>query len=629
MNKSLLINIFKHFLALVLTLIAFNQALKVSTDGFTLTALKVSLFGNNTEVVFSKSLELISPSSNTASNTSDSKKIGLELNQGFNSNTLLLDTDLSYKKHELTFTATEDLENAAITLKAKHLRLHGYEFDTSVLYKDIKLSNKTLDQQKLDLANFSAHKGEMLTLSFESKNDWVTIGSLQAKHQLSVIKLIALTVLSIFIYYLVIFPSLVAIFNKLCLLKVFLGTEIFIFLAIFMVMTAFAIFGFNVKGTSSVLDRRDLATFPKLIKSVTTSVIASNNENKTPQSIGDQTSQSYSFNNRFFEELNNYLSDRFGLRNLMLESNITVGNNTNTIFENGSLILNKQNNWITEKNLSNFTYSKDIMSKAIVSLKKAEDFFKSRGIEFYLVITPDVQEIYPISNPFMADNAKAPVIDMSNIDEIRDNLTSPVLFPSDELLNAKEKDFVYFKVDHHYTDFGAYTNYEALIHELSKKHVGLEAVSWDKLPHSTSKYVRSEYQREFSLGIETDAIGIKNDKHLDVDYNYFEPQPPYLDGKLQDGQQYRTWHNDNGYPLKVMTMGSSMNENINPFMAATFKDVYYARLNTGWKVDEFDIPKYRGVAIDYFKPDLVVLTITRANLTQFAELETDNTQLKP
>ena len=182
MNKSLLINIFKHFLALVLTLIAFNQALKVSTDGFTLTALKVSLFGNNTEVVFSKSLELISPSSNTASNTSDSKKIGLELNQGFNSNTLLLDTDLSYKKHELTFTATEDLENAAITLKAKHLRLHGYEFDTSVLYKDIKLSNKTLDQQKLDLANFSAHKGEMLTLSFESKNDWVTIGSLQAKH---------------------------------------------------------------------------------------------------------------------------------------------------------------------------------------------------------------------------------------------------------------------------------------------------------------------------------------------------------------------------------------------------------------------------------------------------------------
>ena len=629
MNKSLLINIFKHFLALVLTLIAFNQALKVSTDGFTLTALKVSLFGNNTEVVFSKSLELISPSSNTASNTSDSKKIGLELNQGFNSNTLLLDTDLSYKKHELTFTATEDLENAAITLKAKHLRLHGYEFDTSVLYKDIKLSNKTLDQQKLDLANFSAHKGEMLTLSFESKNDWVTIGSLQAKHQLSVIKLIALTVLAIFVYYFVIFPLFVAIFNKLCLLKVFLGTEIFIFLAIFMVMTAFAIFGFNVKGTSSVLDRRDLATFPKLIKSVTTSVIASNNENKTPQSIGDQTSQSYSFNNRFFEELNNYLSDRFGLRNLMLESNITVGNNTNTIFENGSLILNKQNNWITEKNLSNFTYSKDIMSKAIVSLKKAEDFFKSRGIEFYLVITPDVQEIYPISNPFMADNAKAPVIDMSNIDEIRDNLTSPVLFPSDELLNAKEKDFVYFKVDHHYTDFGAYTNYETLIHELSKKHVGLQAVSWDKLPHSTSKYVRSEYQREFSLGIETDAIGIKNDKHLDVEYNYFEPQPPYLDGKLQDGQQYRTWHNDNGYPLKVMTMGSSMNENINPFMAATFKDVYYARLNTGWKVDEFDIPKYRGVAIDYFKPDLVVLTITRANLTQFAELETDNTQLKP
>ena len=340
MNKSLLINIFKHFLALVLTLIAFNQALKVSTDGFTLTALKVSLFGNNTEVVFSKSLELISPSSNTASNTSDSKKIGLELNQGFNSNTLLLDTDLSYKKHELTFTATEDLENAAITLKAKHLRLHGYEFDTSVLYKDIKLSNKTLDQQKLDLANFSAHKGEMLTLSFESKNDWVTIGSLQAKHQLSVIKLIALTVLAIFVYYFVIFPLFVAIFNKLCLLKVFLGTEIFIFLAIFMVMTAFAIFGFNVKGTSSVLDRRDLATFPKLIKSVTTSVKASNNENKTPQSIGDQTSQTYSFNIRFFEELNNYLSDRFGLRNLMLESNITVGNNTNTIFENGSLILN-------------------------------------------------------------------------------------------------------------------------------------------------------------------------------------------------------------------------------------------------------------------------------------------------
>lgn len=614
MTKSLLKNILKHFLALVLTLIAFNQALKVSSDGFNFSALKTCLYGANTEVIFSNSLELKSP-------VADNKNSSISsFNQGFETNTLNLATDTSYKKQELVFIANAPIENAVIELKAAHHLLHGYEFDTDVSFKDIKLTNNK-DHQELEVTNFNLQQGDEITLAFESKNDYVTLGNLQDQHDLNLIKLIALTVLAICVYYCVICPLFDSVFKKLCALKLWLGTEKFVFLAVFMLMTAFAVFGFNIKGTSSDLDRRNLATFPKLIKTAATATSA----DATNQSAKDNTC----FNNRFFEELNTYLSDRFGLRTLMLESNIKIGSNTNTIFENGSLILNKQNNWITEKNLNTFTYGQDIMSKAITSLKKAEDFFKSRNIEFYLVITPDVQEIYPISNPFMADNGKAPVIDMSNIEKIRQSLSSPVIFPSDELIKAKEKDFVYFKVDHHYTDFGAYTNYQAVIHEIAKKHSSLTALNWDTLPHSKSKLVRSEYQRAFTLGVETEAIGIKTDKHLDVDYNYFEPEPPYLDGNLQDGQYYRVWHNDSGYNLKVMTMGSSMNENINPFMAATFKDVYYARLNTGWKVDEFDIPKYRGVAIDYFKPDLVVLTITRANLTQFAELETDNTQLKP
>ena len=68
-----------------------------------------------------------------------------------------------------------------------------------------------------------------------------------------------------------------------------------------------------------------------------------------------------------------------------------------------------------------------------------------------------------------------------------------------------------------------------------------------------------------------------------------------------------------------MTMGTSMCENLNPFIASTFKDLLFVRLNASWKEDEQKILKYRKKLIEEYKPDLIVFTLSGPQVKEFTE----------
>ena len=44
----------------------------------------------------------------------------------------------------------------------------------------------------------------------------------------------------------------------------------------------------------------------------------------------------------------------------------------------------------------------------------------------------------------------------------------PVVFPYEELVEASRQDFVFFKTDHHWTDWGAFAGYQVLMNEIKK-----------------------------------------------------------------------------------------------------------------------------------------------------------------
>ena len=66
-------------------------------------------------------------------------------------------------------------------------------------------------------------------------------------------------------------------------------------------------------------------------------------------------------------------------------------------------------------------------------------------------------------------------------------------------------------------------------------------------------------------------------------------------------------------------MGTSFNENLNPFFAATFKDVIYSRLNQGADGAKYNVLKYTKTLREEFKPDIIVLTLSVPNLRYFTD----------
>lgn len=51
---------------------------------------------------------------------------------------------------------------------------------------------------------------------------------------------------------------------------------------------------------------------------------------------------------------------------------------------------------------------------------------------------------------------------------IKETLNFEIIYPLDELKEADKSDYVYFKTDHHWTDWGAYIGYQALLKQLKK-----------------------------------------------------------------------------------------------------------------------------------------------------------------
>ena len=591
--------ILKHLLALALTILVFNAGLKVCSDGYNLDALSRSLLRSNAEINFDAET--------------------LKFNDGKDIKTTKLaspvyaKSKLSTKSFALSFVAQKD-NSTKISLDSKRYQVADFIFTSNVVYKNItlKVNNKTAD-----ITDFKVQKGDVVSLSFKAKNAFPTLAQLKNNHHLNIVTVLISTLVFVVLYYVYIYKRLITpAFIKLFSLKS-LGTEKIIFYVVFCIFLVVAYLGFNVTDTISVTDRRELASFPNLL--IESPV-------KDRQDAKNNFLQLSRINKNFFNELNSYLEDRFGLRNTFLEAKLLSDIALKGVVQNGNCAWNKNTNWFAS--LGDFMFQKydsNFNQKLLENVNHLSSYLNAQGIQFVLVIVPETYEVYSAENNFI-DNKPTPDIEADTIKLLKEKALCPVVYPLQDLLNAKSNDYVYFKADHNWTDFGAYIGYQkvmdAIKQELAESvhYHDINNLDWNKLPHTTSKLIRSDFDGDFMIGESALAVGLRGESHLDEEYTYYDPQLPYIDLQAPDGLvTYRKWHNDEGYPLKLYTMGTSFNENLNPFFAATFKDVIYSRLNQGADGAKYNVLKYTKTLREEFKPDIIVLTLSVPNLRYFTD----------
>ena len=177
----------------------------------------------------------------------------------------------------------------------------------------------------------------------------------------------------------------------------------------------------------------------------------------------------------------------------------------------------------------------------------------------------------------------------------------PYVFPYEALRDAKKQHYVFFKLKHHWTDWGAFVGYRELMKEVCK----------------------DEYVERYEVGHHLFQIfnfGDVSDRSNWPFYNYYD----HKDGSkmmLQVGK----FTKDFTYPggkYKIMLLGTSQNENLSQFLPYSAAQTKYIRLNRGQvKVaDEYKILKLYKKDILAFKPDILILSISTENLRRLRAL---------
>lgn len=167
------------------------------------------------------------------------------------------------------------------------------------------------------------------------------------------------------------------------------------------------------------------------------------------------------------------------------------------------------------------SYSTQDLAQIARYLVAFDEYCKANNKKFYYVIWPNKNRVY---GEFFDDNVIKIHPDSENktwqlINYLRANTSVKVIYPLNELMEAKKNHIIYQKLDTHWTHLGAYYGYLALANEVKKD------VDFEILP---------------LLGIESKPFGSKGDL-LDIgeknvpNYEYMEPIfPPNPDLKISE-----------------------------------------------------------------------------------------------
>lgn len=331
-------------------------------------------------------------------------------------------------------------------------------------------------------------------------------------------------------------------------------------------------------------------------------------------------------NSKFGTQFESWFNDRFYGRDKTIQMHTRIEYQFNNIYKNQKAIFFKKSGWMAARTfIPNIPSNKEI-NNAIRNIKKFNDFCLKNNMKLYVLIVPHKEMVYSeLWYTYGYDNKKAQ--DFQNyIKKIKNSpLKEKIVYPYEDLVSGKEKDYVFFKQAHHWTDYGAFLGYEKLANIILKDFPEFNKVSLSDFNISQSILIRDDWGRNYNRGHTTRMLNLANrpDKEiLNTEYSYYDLKKS-SDISEKRGRYIKDFDNkniDNEY--RVFMTGNSQNEDLLQFMAASVKKVKYLRLNREQvsKNEEFKFMKHYKKQLLDFKPDMVVLTVSSnvvSRLTDF------------
>lgn len=217
----------------------------------------------------------------------------------------------------------------------------------------------------------------------------------------------------------------------------------YIFVGSFILLLVLPIIFLNTKDFYSVKENRKLASFPN-IKNGNISI---------------------------FEQIDNYISDRFGFKNYFVVINTAINRNifhlqyTNRVLygKDGWLFYIDKNDG---DNLSDFQKTnlldEDSIKIFVDQIVRRAEWCEKNGIKFIFLIAPNKHSVYPEYYPY--ERPEGPTRTDQIVANLPDSLRNYFIFPRDYLI-SKKSDIIkplYYETDTHWNSLGAYYAYEIL-----------------------------------------------------------------------------------------------------------------------------------------------------------------------
>lgn len=351
------------------------------------------------------------------------------------------------------------------------------------------------------------------------------------------------------------------------------------------------------------------------------------NENKTLATFKPLLNTDGTVNLSFGKNFEEYFNDRFRFKFIIFKTyNLVKYNLTNHVYQSKTAYFNKKNNWAYQVGFykkPKYMFKKKFIDSGVKIFDEINDFCEKNNIKLYIIIAPYNYEIY--DDEIFPKNTKYQIEKQKKvINAIVKQTKANVIYPVVEMKDGKKNHYVSYKVDHHWTDYGAFLTYKIIIDKIKHDFPEIKPLEEDDFNILLSKKIKmTDFKRVFyngsSLEIHMPFLLDYKDKILDTDYIYYshkDKKNMKTFAELDPVKRLYNHHYDKAPNLRLILIGTSFIGSLAEFFPYNFKDTKQIRLNQTKmpESEQYKILKYYGEDIKNYKPDVMIMCVTINNL---------------
>tara|TARA_B110000902_G_scaffold16808_2_gene19679 strand:- start:20401 stop:21534 length:1134 start_codon:yes stop_codon:yes gene_type:complete len=313
----------------------------------------------------------------------------------------------------------------------------------------------------------------------------------------------------------------------------------------------------------------------------------------------------------YTEAYNTYYSDNFSLRTHFIDFLNKSEFNVFGVSSKPGIVTAGKDGWFyatkSKQNYENaFVWNDKVIKMVRKELIKRNDWCEERGVKYYTVIVPNKMNVYPEHLPRTVFK-KGETSRYNQITGLDSDPEINMIGLKETLLEHKKDKYLLFqKTDDHWTDYGAFLGYQAIMKRVEKDFPELKPQPLDEF--EISKELKDgNMVRMISLTDQFSENFVKLTRKEPSSVVTGKKTGYKSDGGINQSQVELVKINPDGKPLKCLIIRDSFTRALMPFLNEHFQSTVY--IHDKWR------GRLRQDIIEQEKPDIVMVIMleTHAN----------------